>query len=385
LRELGLRGTDIIEQLLLTKVGAEEVSKSTTSHIKEMLDAGSGQRRGTEELPQLEIELARLREIDHRCLDVEDLLSERGNKWVVNDTELLLFCDTFYSSGKSNWLRSVWPDLMKEIDDIRGTVESQAKAQIEICRNSIEKWAKTYVDPTSLENVQMVAFKEQQEQYDAEEQPSTSILEERATKNSEMKVRSQDQMAKLKEMQNGYDQFLATVQSRFGWSKPIKGYSNEQRGKLFTFVGRLDKALTTYWTDLEKRVLEIQLKQRKKEEISVLLRSKSADHCARENVIKRDMDRLTKECDAYRQREEQISKEKESMRKQSAAQEGEIEELQTQNREVKAKLTMLEKQLKESIGFAKSQSQSSLQSPQTAQSQSSLQRGGSKVSASDAA
>lgn len=353
---------------------AEDVSKNNSAAVKEKIEASSSQRKGTDPLPQLEIELSRLRELDHRCLDVEDLKTEK-NRWVVNDTALLKLCETVYTNSRNNWLRSSFPELMTELDEIKSTVETRSNSQIKSSRTAIEKWAQRFVEPESPDNADMQTFIMAMQ---TEECVSQAAHDERMKKNHEMKLRNQEQMEKLKAICDNFNKFVLEVLSRFSWSKAVKSSVNENNRQLTIFSGRLDKRITTYWNALEKEVVDKRIAAQTQEE-QRKLHQKSAENLNLKDKADR-VDSLTKECDmlreSLRQRETDFSKKQAELQRKVDSQDADIERMRNENVDMKAKNGKLEDELKEYRGPIKTQSQSSV-SAMKPQSQSSQHTVGS--------
>merc|ERR1711920_408580 len=70
LRNLGLRGTDVVDEFLITKVGDQDTSTKTVGEVRDIIKLETTR----------ELEITPALELEPRCLDVDDLKSE-NNRW----------------------------------------------------------------------------------------------------------------------------------------------------------------------------------------------------------------------------------------------------------------------------------------------------------------
>jgi len=273
LRCLNLRGTDVVEELMLTTVDEEVVSNKNGSTVRDMIEASAKHRKGEESLPKLKICLSRLRELDRNCLRIEDL---RKSRWVVNDTELLSVCWAIYGENRPNWLRFSCPEIIAEFDkEIRDTVVKQSVEQINTSRDEIKEWGDQNVDPESELNSTIKAFIASQKDDDGLT-GDQAIAEAHRTK-----VSNQNQMEVLKDMVDSFQEFLREVRARFDWNKEVRSACEDAQRKLVTGSRVLEKKITKFWNDFDTTLVS-----RRSVECKDLLRSKSV-----ENTDKRTAER----------------------------------------------------------------------------------------------
>lgn len=224
LRTLGLRATQIEEELYLEEIGEKPI---TSKHqAKDILERNVN-------VP-ISMQFKRLVELDPAVLTLDGLKPDKG--WEIMQTEVLELCQKI----DERQLRKCSPELADEFNGICQQLANECVEQLEKCFALIQQWANHYVDPGCVD----LKLLQDMVNRGGDHKALIALA-------GDTKTRNQSSFDQLQDMSLSFQNFLQEVQKQYQFSNKVEKCCKSLVSKIIGFEKKEHKAVREYWHKLD--------------------------------------------------------------------------------------------------------------------------------------